>query len=153
MRSRQYLVLVVCGFMALSLSTDATFAYQDTSDVPPKPLDEESKPKADDSDSKDDKKPAPRPTVRKTYTRAELLARTRMLASSRMPNMWGDFFDGTPYPLTLNDLSVLPPDWLNESTSPGAQLKGLRLPRAGGLGLRRVKRTKRISSNLKTFGI
>jgi len=129
----------MCGFLALSLNANAAFAYQDASDVPQKPLDKESKPKADDSETKDDKKPAPKPAARKTYTRAELLARTRMLADSRMPNMWGDFFDGTPYPLTLNDLSILPPEWLNESTSPGAQLRGLRLPRAGGLALRRVK--------------
>ncbi len=139
MRSRQYLVLVLCGFIAFSFSSTVSFAYQDTSDVPKKPLDKNSKPKDADSDAKDDKKPAPRPTVRKTYTRAELLARTRMLSSSRMPNMWGDFFDGTPYPLTLKDLSALPPDWLNADTSPGVELKGLRLPRAGGLALRRVK--------------
>ena len=139
MRSRQYLVLVLCGFMAFSFSSTASFAYQNTSDVPKKTLDKDSKPKDDDADAQDDKKPAPRPSVRKTYTRAELLARTRMLSASRMPNMWGDFFDGTPYPLTLKDLSALPPDWLNADTSPGVQLKGLQLPRAGGLGLRRVK--------------
>jgi len=139
MRSRQYLVLVWCGFIAFSFSSTASFAYQDTSDGPKKPVDEDSKPKDDDPEAKDDKKPVRRPSVRKTYTRAELLARTRMLSSSRMPNMWGDFFDGTPYPLTLKDLSVLPPDWLNADTSPGAQLKGLQLPRAGGMGLRRVK--------------
>ena len=119
MRSRQYLVLFVCGFMALSLSTNTAFTYQDTSDVPPKPLDNKSKPKTDDSDVKDDKKPTPKPAVRKTYTRAELLARTRMLADSRMPNMWGDFFDGTPYPFRIINPLGLADDWGHGSGSAG----------------------------------
>ncbi len=139
MHYRQYLVLLMCGFITLSLSTNTIFAYQDTSDVPPKPLDKQTKPKTDDSDAKDDKKPPTKPTVRKTPTRAELLARTRMLTDSRMPNMWGDFFDGTPYPLTLNDPAALSNDWLNESNASSEPLRGLRLPRTGGLALRRIK--------------
>ena len=79
MHYRQYFVLLLYGFITLSLSTNAIFAYQDTSDVPPKPLDKQTKPKADESDAKDDKKRPTKPTVRKTPTRAELLARTRML--------------------------------------------------------------------------
>ena len=139
MHYRQYFVLLLYGFITLSLSTNAIFAYQDTSDVPPKPLDKQTKPKADESDAKDDKKRPTKPTVRKTPTRAELLARTRMLTDSRMPNMWGDFFDGTPYPLTLNDPAALSNDWQNESNSSSEPLRGLRLPRTGGLALRRIK--------------
>ena len=139
MHSRLSKVLVSCCFIVISLSASALFAYQDTTDVPPKSPDKESKPETDDSKTKDEKKPAPKPKVRKTYTRAELLARTRMLASSRTPNMWGDFFDGTPYPLTLTDLSQLPDEWRENTSSPGVQLPGLRLPRSGGLALRRVK--------------
>jgi hypothetical protein len=157
MHSRQSLLLVLCCLMAVSFSSTSSFAYQDTSDVPEKPLDKNSKPKDNDSDAKDDKKPAPRPTVRKTYTRAELLARTRMLASSRMPNMWGDFFDGTPYPLNIIDRTVFPPEWsvngeggsgATLTTGPGGGGGGgssalppppPRIPRAGGLASRRVK--------------
>ena len=156
MHYRRYLVLLLCGFITLSLYTNAIFAYQDTSDVPPKPLDKQTKPKADDSDAKDDKKPPTKPTVRKTPTRAELLARTRMLTDSRMPNMWGDFFDGTPYPLNFNNRTVFPADWnvngeggtdTNISNGGGGgNASGTpppppppRIPRAGGLASRRVK--------------
>jgi len=121
----------------LCFSVNAVWAYQDTSGVPDTPTDKESKPKTDNSKANDDKKPAPKPTVRKTYTRAELLARTRMLADSRMPNMWGDFFDGTPYPFRIIDPIQLSTDWENESTS--GQIVGLQIPRSGGLALRRVK--------------
>ena len=139
MRFRQSLILFSCCSLLLSISANTAFAYQNTSNVPKTPRENANKPKDNDSDEKDDKKSTPRFTTRKTYTRAELLARTRVLASSRMPNMWGDFFDGTPYPLTLKNPTELPAQWLNESSSPNTELRGLRLPRAGGLALRRVK--------------
>ena len=154
MHSRLSKVLVSCCFIVISLSATALFAYQDTTDVPPKSPDKESKPETDDSKTKDEQKPAPKPKVRKTYTRAELLARTRMLADSRMPNMWGDFFDGTPYPLNFNDRTVFPPDWnVNGEGGTGTTTTGPgggggssalpppppRIPRAGGLASRRVK--------------
>lgn len=134
----------LCYSLLLSISTNTAFAYQNTSSVPKTPRDNVTKPKDQDSTNKDDKKPTARTTSRKTYSRAELLARTRMLASSRMPNMWGDFFDGTPYPLTLANPGNLPTEWLNDSgtsdpDSPNPELRGLRLPRTGGLALRRVK--------------
>jgi hypothetical protein len=156
MRSQQYIVRFTFGFITFILSADAAFATQNTSDVPQKTLDKQDKPKPDDSDAERPKKPAPKPTTRKTYTRAQLLARTRMLADSRMPNMWGDFFDGTPYPLNFNDRTVFPPDWnVNGeggtggtiTTGPGGSGGGgsalppppPRIPRAGGLASRRVK--------------
>jgi len=138
MYSRKSRVLSSCCFIVLCFSVNAVWAYQDTPDVPDTPTDKESKPKADDSNAKDDKKPAPKPTGRKTYTRAELLARTRMLADSRMPNMWGDFFDGTPYPFRIINPLGLSDDWQNESGSSGG-IGRLQLPRTGGLALRRVK--------------
>ena len=112
MHSRLSKGLVSCSFIVISLSATALFAYPDTTNFPPKNPDKESNPKTDDSETKDKQKPAPRPKVRKTYTRTELLARTRMLADSRMPNMWGDFFDGTPYPLNFSDRTVFPPEWI-----------------------------------------
>jgi hypothetical protein len=139
MRSRRSMVLYLCCSLLLSISTNTAFTNQDTSSVPKTPPENVRKPKDKVSTEKDDKKPTPRTISRKTYSRAELLARTRMLASSRMPNMWGDFFDGTPYPLTLKDLSILPAEWLSGTASPNTELRGLRLPRAGGLALRRVK--------------
>ena len=139
MRSRQCLVLFLSCFIAMSISGNDAFAYQDNSGVPAKPLEKESPSKEGDSKPTEEKKPATKPTRRKTYTRAELLARTRMLTSSRMPNMWGDFFDGTPYPLTLNNPDGLADDWLNEPGTSGGPLRGLLLPRAGGLALRRIK--------------
>jgi hypothetical protein len=53
--------------------------------------------------------------------------------------MWGDFFDGTPYPLTLANPGDLPAEWLNDSGTADTERRGLRLPRTGGLALRRVK--------------
>jgi hypothetical protein len=151
MRSRRSMVLYLCCTLLLSITTNTAFAYQNTSTVPKTPRDNLRKPNDKDSTDKDDKKPSPRTTTRKTYSRAELLARTRMLTSSRMPNMWGDFFDGTPYPLTLKNPGGLPEEWLNDFTpsttinppNPGGSVNtqppGLRLPRTGGLALRRVK--------------
>jgi hypothetical protein len=154
MHSRLSKGLVSCSFIVISLSATALFAYPDTTNFPPKNPDKESNPKTDDSETKDKQKPAPRPKVRKTYTRTELLARTRMLADSRMPNMWGDFFDGTPYPLNFSDRTVFPPEWIvngeggtaTTTIGPGGDGGSSalppsppRIPRAGGLASRRVK--------------
>lgn len=142
MFSRYSQILLLHCFLTLSCAANAALAYQATPEIPKKQLEDAEKAKSDtkaDSNTKDNKNPAPRPSARKTYTRAELLARTRMLAASRMPNMWGDFFDGTPYPLTINEPGGLSGDWQNENNTAGDPIGRLQIPRTGGLALRRVK--------------
>ena len=84
MFSRYSQILLLHCFLTLSCAANAALAYQATPEIPKKPLENTEKPKSDtkaDSNAKDDKTPAPRPFARKTYTRAELLARTRMPVS------------------------------------------------------------------------
>jgi len=118
-----------------SITYPVSFPYQDAPVQPTDPKQE-----SGETEAKPDKEdPKPRIIWRRGDDyRMNALASTEALTFSRMPMMWGDFFDGTPYPLTITNPEQYPPEW-GVGSSGGGGGRGPKIPRAGGLATRRVK--------------
>lgn len=92
-----------------------------------------------DKEESDDKQEEKKPNllVYKRYSRADMIKKMSAYNRSRLTNMWGDFFDGTPQRLQVVNGINIPDSWgVQPSSSDGAVFE---VPRLGGLSARRIK--------------